>query len=314
MARFGWPLKTLGDAAALRGHLIAQLERAQVETDPKRKARLLSIAVVGGGFTGVEIAGSIIDLLKDSSRYYNEIDPSEIRVTLVDGGPRILGPLPESLSAFAERKMRQRGVVIRTGVQVEQVTENGIDLGGGDLVEADTVISTVGNGIHPLVAGAGLPLERNRIVVTPEMRVEGYEDVWALGDCAAVPNAFDGNISPTLAQFATRQARRLARNLTAVIAGREPQPFRYRPEGLFAAIGHRNAVGQAFGIRVSGFPAWVLWHGIYWAKMPTVGRKIQIAFDWTWDLFFPRDLVELSMERTKAIEASCEEPASEAHS
>lgn len=315
MARFGWPLKTLGDAAALRNHLIAQLERAQIETDGQYKARLLSIAVVGGGFTGVEVAGSIIDLLKEASRYYARIDSSEIRVTLVDGGPRILGPLAESLSAFAERKMRQRGVDIRTGVHVQQVTEKGIDLGGGDVVEADTVISAVGNGIHALVAGAGLPLERNRIVVTPEMRVEGYDDVWALGDCAAVPNAHDGSISPTLAQFATRQARQLARNLTAVITGREPRPFRYSPEGLFAAIGHRNAVGQAFGIRLSGFPAWVLWHGIYWAKMPTLGRKIQVALDWAWDLFFPRDLVALPMERTKALEAPREEePAGEGHS
>ena len=187
-------------------------------------------------------------------------------------------------------------------MRVGEVTQDGIRLEGADFVEADTVISAVGNGVHPLVTGAGLPLERNRIVVTPEMRVDGHEHVWALGDCAAVPNAFDGTISPTLAQFAMRQARLLARNLTAVIAGREPQPFRYRPEGLFAAIGHRNAVGKAFGIRLglSGLGA-VARHLL--VQDADRGRKLQIAFDWGWDLFFPRDLVRSPMERTRLGDA-----------
>lgn len=299
MQQHGWPLKTLGDAAALRNHLIGQLEVAQIELDPERQVKKLSVVVVGGGFTGVEVAGSIADLLKEACRYYSRIEPEQVRVTIVDGGPRILGPLPESLSTFAAGKMRKRGIDIRNGVHVGEVTQDGVRLEGGDFIEADTVISAVGNGVHPLVSGSGLPLERNRIVVTPEMRVAEHEGIWALGDCAAVPNAFDDTISPTLAQFAMRQAPQLARNLQAVIEGRDPQPFHYRPEGLFAAIGHRNAVGKAFGIRLSGFVAWVLWHGIYWAKMPSFGRKLQIAFDWGWDLFFPRDLVQLPMDRTR---------------
>lgn len=302
MATFGWPLKSLGDAFALRNHLIAQMERAEIEPDPVRKAQLLSFLIVGGGFTGVEVAGAILDLLKESCRHYSRISDRDIRVRLVDGGPHILGPMPESLARFAERQMTKRGLEIHTQVHVQEVTEHGIRLRDGAFLDAGTVISAVGNGIHPLIQNAELPLDRNRLTVTAEMRVEGHEHVWALGDCAAVPNTFDGSISPTLAQFAIRQARRLADNIRAVTRGRPTRPFRYRAMGMFAAIGHHNAVGHVMGIRLSGFVAWALWHGIYWAKMPTLARKVQVAFDWAWDLFFPRDIVELSMEQTRTLE------------
>ena len=302
MAEYGWPIKTLGDASALRNHLIAQLERAEVTEDPDVKKTLLSVAVVGGGFTGVEVAGAILDLFKDSCKYYSRIRPEDIHVHLIEGGPRILGPLPEKLAQNAHRKMEKRGMEVRTGVGVEAVESDGIRLAGDEKVVAGTVISAVGNGTHPLIAESELPVERGRITVSPEMRVEGFENVWAIGDCAAVPNAYDGKISPTLAQFATRQARQLARNIGAVESGKEPAPFRYMPQGMFCLIGHRNAVGQVIRWRVSGLFAWMLWHGIYWAKMPSVARKIQIAVDWTWGVFFPRDIVELSTELTRDIE------------
>jgi len=301
MATHGWPLKTLGDAIMLRNHLIGQLERAELERDPERKARTLSVAVVGGGFTGVEVAGAIIDLMKESTRYFDSIEPEDLKITLVDGAARILGPLNEKLALKADRRMRERGLEIRTGVSVEGVRADGIVLGGGEVVKADTVISAVGNSIQPLVANSELPLERNRIRVGPDMRVEGHQDIWAVGDCAAVPNSFDDSISPTLAQFATRQARQLARNVCSVIQGGETRPFRYRMEGMFAAIGHHDAVGQVFGLPVSGLFAYALWRGIYWAKMPSFARKLQIAFDWTWDLFFSRDIVELTTLQTPRI-------------
>lgn len=302
MAEHGWPIKTLGDAAALRNHLIAQLERAEIAKDPEVKKNLLSVAVVGGGFTGVEVAGAILDLYKECSRFYSRISEEEIEVHLVEGSPRILGPLSEPLAEFAAKRMVERGMQIRAGAQVEAVEANGIRLKGDELIRAGTVISAVGNGTHPFIANSGLPIERGRLVVTPEMRIEAQPNVWAVGDCAAVPNAFDDSISPTLGQFATRQARQLAKNIVAVTKGNEPKPFRYRPEGMFCLIGHRNAVGQAFGLRFAGLFAWFLWHGIYWAKMPTLARKVQIAVDWGWNLFFPRDIVELSMEQTRDIE------------
>ena len=308
MADYGWPIKTLGDAAALRNHLIAQLERAEVTDDPAARKALLSVAVVGGGFTGVEVAGAVLDLFHECARYYARVEPDDCVVHLLDGGPRILGPLPESLSAVARRSLSERGMQVREGVGVERVQPDGVELAEGERIVAGTVISAVGNGTHPLLAESGLPLERGRLVVSGEMQIEGHEGLWALGDCAGVPNAFDGSISPTLAQYAVQQARRLAENLAAVIEGRTPVAFSYEPKGMFCVLGHRNAVGVVYGRNLSGLLAWLLWHGIYWAKMPTVARRIQIAVDWIWDAFFPRDIAELSMELTREIEAKHGKP------
>ena len=149
-----------------------------------------------------------------------------------------------------------------------------------------------------MIANGPLPIEHGRLVATPEMRVQGRDDVWAIGDCAAVPNSFDSTTCPTLGQFAIRQATQLARNLAAVASGGSPEPFHYHMKGMFAAIGHRRAVGNPFGVQLAGFPAYMMWRAIYWAKMPSVARRMQIAFDWFWDLFFPRDIVELSTLQT----------------
>jgi NADH dehydrogenase len=300
MADHGWALKTLGDAIALRNHIVQQLERAEAEPDPERRAEFLSFAVVGGGFTGVEIAGSIMDLLLASCRFYRRFSREDLRVSIVDGGDRLLGPMPEALSAYARRELERQGVQVCTQAKVQAVRADGIQLGDGTLVGAATTISAVGNAVQPLLAETTLPIERGRLTVEGTMRVRGHENVWALGDCAAVPNAHDGSISPTLGQFAARQASLLARNLVAVIGGGEPSPFHYRPEGMFAAIGHSKAVGNPFGVQVSGLLAYLMWRGIYWTKMPTLARKLQIAFDWFWDFFFPRDIVEISTLRTPA--------------
>ena len=301
MAAHGWPLKTMGDALLLRNHLIGQLERAEVETDPSRRRRLLSVVVVGAGFSGVEVTGEIADLLRESSRFYGGLRREDIRVTLLEGRDRILPELPESLSAFARRKMSQHGIDIRTGASALAVTEAGVCLKDGTEIEAGTVVCTIGTTVNPLLAAAGLPLERNRVKTAPDMRVQGQDNVWALGDCAAVPNAHDGSISPPTAQMAVRQARQLAGNIAAAALGRPTRPFAFKPLGMLASIGNRKAVGLVLGVKVSGFPAWFLWRGVYLSKMPTLARKIQIAFDWAWQLVFPRDLAQLSLEATARL-------------
>lgn len=298
MAEHAWPLKTLGDALALRNHLIQQLERAETEPDAAHRAHLLSFAIVGGGFTGVELAGAIMDLLIDATPSYSRFDRDDLRMTIVEGGQRILGPLPESLSRYAERELRAQGVDIRTACRVEAVRADGVQLGDGERVPSGTTITAVGNTVQPLLSDTPLAMERGRLVVSAEMLVAGRADVWALGDCAAVPNSYDDSISPTLGQFAARQADQLGRNIAAVVAGREPEPFRYHMRGMVAAIGHHRAVGNPLGISVSGFPAFCFWRAIYWGKMPSLARRVQIAFDWFWDLWFPRDIVEISTLRT----------------
>jgi NADH:quinone reductase (non-electrogenic) len=299
MAAHGWPLKTLGDALILRNHLIGLLEKAEVETDTVIKKRLLSVVVVGAGFSGVEVAGEIADLLSASCRFYSRIRPDEIRVSLLEARPRILPELPESLAGFAHRKMSRRGIDIRLNALAQAVTEEGVRLKGGDQIDAGTVICTIGAMANPLVTSVGLPLVNNRLQTNPDLRVEGQSNIWALGDCAAVSNAYDQRPSPPTAQFAVRQAKRLGRNLVLAIQGQPTEPFRFKPLGQFASIGNHKAVGLLFGLKCSGLFAWLLWRSIYLSKMPTLARKIQIAFDWLWQLFFPRDIVQLNLEQTQ---------------
>jgi NADH dehydrogenase len=301
MAAHGWPLKTMGDALVLRNHLIGLLEKAQCEPDPDRRRQLLSVVVVGGGFSGVEVAGEIADLLRESARFYSDVPPNEVKVTLLHRGERILPELPESLGEFARLKMSARGIDIRLKSEAAAVTEWGVRLKGGGEVPAATVVCTIGTTANPLLTSAGLPMERDRIKAEPDFRIAGFDNVWALGDCAAVPNVYNGKPSPPTAQFAVRQAKVLARNLAAVLAGRPTEQFHFHPLGAFASIGNRRAVGQVFGLRFSGLPAWFLWRGIYLSKMPTLARKVQIAFDWLWQIFFPRDIVQLNLWQTERM-------------
>lgn len=281
------PLKTLADAISLRNRLILQLERAEATHSDRERARLLSVCVIGGGFTGVETAASIAELFARCSRYYPSLATSSSRLTLVNRGDALLQQLPARLTGAAHRSLDERGIDVRLGVGVERLDPDGLHLDDGSVIEAGLVVSAAGSEPTALVSNSDLPIERGRIRVTPEMVVSGLDGVWALGDCAAVPNARDGRVSPPLAQFATRQATQLVRNVAGSIAGRPAAPFRYRSQGMFASLGHHDAVGQAFGLKVSGVPASILWHGIYWGKMPSVPRRVQIALDWAWSAIFP---------------------------
>ncbi len=308
MAAHGWAMKTLGDAVKLRNHLIGRLEQAEVEIDPEVKRHLLSFVVVGGGFSGVEVAGEVNDLLRECCAYYRTIDPSDIRVTLLHSRGHLLPELPQSLGDFCQRKLTKRGVDIRLNVRAEAVTARVVRLTTGEQIDAGTVICTIGNTANSLITSLELPMDRWRVVTEADLRINGLANVWALGDCAAVPNQDDGQISPGTAQFASRHAKQLAKNLLATVKGKSTQPFAYHNRGMFASIGHHTAVGQVFGMKLSGFIAWFLWRGFYLSRMPTFARKLQIAFDWFWDLFFPRDMVQLSMEPTRRLDRAHFEP------
>ena len=308
VAAHAFPLKTMGDALELRNHVLTQLERAEVEPDPERRRHLLSFAVIGGGFSGVEVAGEIYDLLIACRRFYPSLRAVPPRVVILHGPKRLLPELPESLGDYARRRLEARGLTIRLETIAHAVTPEGVTLADGSLVPAETVVCTIGNTVSPLMAASGLPLERGRLPTEPDMRVPGHPNVWALGDCAKVPNAQDGKPSPTLAQFALRQARQLALNIKRAVAGQPTRPFSFRMLGSFAAIGHHNAVGQVLGIKVSGVFAWLMWRAIYLGKMPTLARKIQVAFDWLWDMFFPRDIVQLNPRTTRRVPRAHYEP------
>ena len=168
------------------------------------------------------------------------------------------------------------------------------------------MICTIGTASNPLLAQIPAAKQRGRLVVAPDLSVPGIEGVWAVGDCAAVPNAFDGCISPPTAQFATRQARVLAQNIAAKLRGRETKVFCYKPLGQLSSIGHNRAVAQILGLKLSGFVAWLLWRGVYLLKMPTLSRRTRLFLEWNWAMLFPRDISHLGFRRSHRLAQGAE--------
>jgi NADH dehydrogenase len=298
MAEHAVPLKTVGDALHIRNLVLRRVARIELETEPARRRQLGHFVVIGGGFSGVEVAGALADCLKGIARYYPGAAPDEIRVTLLQDQPRLLPELPAPLGEAALGMLRRAGVDVRLGASAARIRADGVTLADGGALAAETVIATIGTRPNPLVAALGVPLERGRIRVEPTLRLPGLREVWVLGDCALVPNALDGSVSPPTAQFAVRQAGQLARNLVAVIAGGEARAFHYRPRGMMAAVGHLNGVAALPGLALRGLPAWLLWRAYYLSQMPTFGRKLRIFVEWSWGMLFPPDITHIRFARS----------------
>jgi NADH dehydrogenase len=307
MAEHALPLKTLGDALHLRNQVLLRLEEAELEPDPEAQRVLRSFVVIGGSFSGTELAGALADLLRAARRYYPGLRRAPARVTLVEAGDRLLPEFPASLGEFAARALKKRGVEIRTGRRASRVSGRGITLAPDESVAAATVATTVGFAPNPLAGRVALPQERGRLKTNPDLSVPDHDGLWALGDCASVVNAYDGRHSPPTAQFAVRQARTLADNIARKVSGRPRRPFRYRPLGQLASIGHRKAVANVAGINISGLPAWLLWRAFYLSRIPTLTRKVQVFIEWTWQLLFPQDVTQLHFRRTRSV-AGQQEP------
>jgi NADH dehydrogenase len=240
-------------------------------------------------------------MLETARRWYPELARDRIRCTLVASTDRILPALSPSLSEYALNKLRSRGIEVLLGSRVTSVTLRSCFLADGRELPARTCVCTIGDRPHPLLKKLPFELERGKVKVDPCMRVSGQTHVWAIGDCALVINALDGQPSPPTAQFSTRQGAQCADNVVAVLEGREPAPFGHKAQGYLASLGHRSAVAEVFGVRLSGFVAWWVWRTIYLFKLPGLSRKIRVAIDWTLDLIFPRDIVQLQVSRTDRV-------------
>lgn len=308
MGQYALPLKTLGDALFLRNRIIARLEQAELQPDRQHRRWLTSFAVVGGGFSGIETAGELVDFLHASLRYYRRIAPDDVRIVLLHSGDRLLPELSASLGAFTLRKMHALGVDVRLNARAARVTDRDVHLDTGEIIEAGTVVCTIGTQPNPLLEQIPAPKSRGRLVVNPDMSVPGCEGLWAAGDCAAVVNAWDGKAAPPTAQLAEAQARQLAANIMARLAGQATRPFRYRPKGQLASIGHNKAVAEIFGLKLSGFVAWLLWRGLYLLRIPTLARKSRLFLEWNWAMFFPPDIAHLGYRRTRRPNAAAAVP------
>ncbi len=306
MPEHAFLMKSVGDAMKLRGAVLDRFEEANLIADPATLQRVLTFVVVGGGYSGVETAGQLLDLADGVREYYPGVASANFRVVLIHSGAHLLPEINEQLGKYCEEKLRSRGVEIILGARVVAMTASKVMLGNGHTIESHTVVSTVGNAPHPRVvdvcAKGGFPNEKGRIVTESSMRVAGNPRLWAAGDCAAVPQVGGGYCPPT-AQFAMRQGKVLGNNLAAVLAGRDAlAPFTFKGLGSLAAIGHRTAVAEIMGLRFSGFFAWWLWRTIYLSKLPGVERKLRVMIDWTLDLFFPRDITLVQPRFTKPLE------------
>ena len=298
MAHHALPLKTLGDALFIRNRIIVRLEQAALQTDPDLRHWLTRFVIIGGGFSGVEVAGEICDFLHSAVRYYRSLKPEECRVILVHSGDYLLPEISRRLGEFTRRKMVRQGIEIHLKARAASVDSAGVELTSGECITAGTVICTVGSAPNPLTLKLGLRLEHGRIATNPDMSVPDHQGVWAIGDCAAVPNAHGNEICPPTAQFAVRQATQLANNLARSFRAESTRPFRYKAAGQLSSIGHNKAVAEIYGIRISGFVAWLLWRGVYLLKIPTFARKVRIFFAWNWEMLFPADIANLNFERT----------------
>jgi NADH dehydrogenase len=298
MDEYALPLKTLGDALHIRDRVIVSLERAELEEDAQVRHRLTTFVIVGGGTSGAEVAGAVADFLDTARRYYPRTRETAVKVVLLERGDRLLSEFPRALGDSALRLMQRRGIEVRLNASASVVGEHGLEIEGEGWLDADNIICTIGTAPNPLIRGLDLPKQKGLISTAADMSVSGLEGVWAIGDCAAVVNAEDDQLSPPTAQFAVRQGRQLAQNIERAVAGRPTHPFSYRSRGHLATIGHRKAVAHVLGLKLSGFPAWLIWRAVYLLMLPTLLRKLQVFSEWSLDLLFPRDVTQLNLART----------------
>jgi len=309
MQEYGWPMKNVSDALRLRAAIINRMEEANLVEDDETRRRLLTFVVAGGGYTGVETAGQMLDFIRQAHRFYSNLRESAFRVVLIHGGQELLGEIGPELGAYARRVLEKRGVEVLLNSRVASVTARQVSLSDGSVIEANTIVTSIGNSPNPVVMDLckqiGVDAPKGRVPTDPMMRVAGLDTLWAAGDGAAVPRDDKGTrkVSPATAQFAFRQGTLLGKNIFASLRGAQLLPFRYRYLGQLATIGERAAVAEILGMHFKGFLAWWMWRTIYLAKLPGVVRKLRVMIDWTFDLIFPRDISQILPPPEDAVRA-----------
>ncbi|MGN6735408.1 MAG: NAD(P)/FAD-dependent oxidoreductase [Candidatus Binatia bacterium] len=295
-------MKTLGDAILIRNRVIDALGVADNVPDETERKTRLTIVVAGAGFAGVETAGAVNDLLREAMKFYAKLTPDMARVVVVHPGEVILPELSESLGRYAEKRLALRGVEIRPKAKVTGYDGNEVSLDDGTKIATRVLIWTAGITPPPLLASLPCAIQRGRVVANDCLQVPNWPGVWALGDCALVPDPLNpGKFYPPTAQHAIRQAATLAGNIVSSMRGQSLQPFKFKIIGLLAVIGRRHGVAEILGWQFSGLIAWCLWRAIYLSKLPGLQKKVRVAIDWMLDLIFSKDLVQLPTLRSATI-------------
>ncbi len=274
-------LKTLDDALHIRRRILSAFERAEAEPDPDARRALLAFAIVGGGPTGVELAGTLAEIARHTlKREFRRIDPRETRVLLLEAGPRVLASFPESLSAKARAQLERLGVEVRTGTPVQAIDGGGVQL-GDERIAARTVLWAAGVAASPLARSLGVDLDRSgRVPVSPDLRVPGIDNVYVAGDLASLQQ--DGKPVPGVAPAAKQMGAHVARSIRARLAGHDVAPFRYRDYGNLATIGRMAAVVHFGKLKLSGAPAWWFWLLAHVFFLIGFRNRLVVMLNWTW--------------------------------
>ncbi|MBL9116392.1 MAG: FAD-dependent oxidoreductase [Verrucomicrobiaceae bacterium] len=311
MSEHAFLVRNAGDAMKLRAAIVSRMEEANLLEDMELRRKLLSFVVVGGGYSGVETAGQMQDLIRGVCKFYDNIEPGEASVTLVHSGECLLPMLDEDLGRYTHRVLEKMGVRVLLNQRVRAATARTVLLQDGTRLDTSLVVCTVGNAPHPVIKQLGeagiLPVERGKVRVKSTGLVPGFKDLWAAGDCSAFPKA-DGGFCPETAQFAMRQGLMIGENLAASHFGQPLDTFTFTGLGELASIGHRKAVAQLMGLNFSGIIAWFMWRTIYLMKLPGLDRKLRVMAEWTFELFFPRDINLLTPQYSSPLEEMHLEP------
>jgi NADH dehydrogenase len=247
--------------------------------------------VAGGGFAGVETVAALNDFVREALPFYPNLSENMLRVMLVHSGPVILPELGENLGRHTQKVLTRRGVKIRLNTRVKTMTEDNVSLAHHVPIPCRTLVWTAGTVPSPLISLLPCAKERGRLVVNQFLGVPDCADVWAVGDCAFVPDIRNpGKSHPPTAQHAIREGKVVAQNIAAALLGRPLKSFSFKTIGLLASLGRRTGVARIFGVNFSGFFAWWMWRTIYLSKLPGLDKKVRVAFDWTLDLLFPKDV------------------------
>jgi NADH dehydrogenase len=299
LAEQGISFKTIGEAIYLRNHVMTKLDQAASTLDPELRKRLLTFTVVGGGFAGIEALAELEDMTRFATRYYENINPEDIRWVLVEAAGRILPEVRETLGVWTVEQLEKRGIEVFLSTAAKSFENGHVVLSDGTEFDSDTIIWTAGVKANPVLANSDLPLDkRGRVQATAGLQVVGHPDVWTAGDNAAVPDLSRTEDDPTAtcppnAQHAVRQARHLAKNIIRVLRGGQPKDYYHKNIGSVASLGLHKGVADTFNIKVKGLPAWVMHRAYHVKAMPTFNRKVRITFDWLLAGLFRREVISL---------------------
>ncbi|MDE0994927.1 MAG: FAD-dependent oxidoreductase, partial [Rhodospirillales bacterium] len=297
-------MKTLSDARRLRAHVIERLEHADITRLPEVKKGALTFTVIGGGFSGIETVGEIKELIDRSLCYYPNIKSSEIRVVVLEFADRILNEMSESSARYAQKNLIQRGIEIQLGVGVAECTGTQLVTTTNEIIDTRTIVATIGNAPPSAVLKMPLAFQHGRILVGRDFRVQGYENIWSIGDCALIPMKEDAShrddFAPPTAQFAVRQAKQIASNIKAAVSNQPLEAFKYTSKGSLASLGAGRGVAEVFGIKLTGRAAWLLWRVYYISFLPGMQTRISVLWNWLMDWFSSRSVVQINSEEQQS--------------